>query len=69
MEIRKDKPYIDIRLTGPHKLALQRLKERNGEKNPVALVRILIRDAAREAGIWSEIVADAQEVATETEIA
>lgn len=61
MDIRKEKAYIDIRLTGPHKLALQRLKERNGEKNPVALVRILIRDAAREAGIWTEVVEDVQE--------
>lgn len=68
MDIRKDKPYIDIRLTGPHKLALQRLKERNGEKNPVALVRILIRDAAREAGIWSEVVEDAQTITTQIEV-
>lgn len=61
------KDFLDVRLYGPHKLALQKLKERNGEKTPVGMVRLLIRDAAKEAGMWEEVTT--QVSTPETEVA
>jgi hypothetical protein len=43
---------MDIRLDGPFVEALLRLQKINGLKYPVAMVRELIREAAKEAGVW-----------------
>lgn len=45
---------IDIRIDGPHKIALANLQRRNADRSAVETVRTLIRDAAKAAGIWPE---------------
>ncbi len=45
---------MDIRIDGPHEQALVKLMKRNGEKTSVGMTRLLIRDAARDAGLWAE---------------
>ncbi len=54
MGIPNSKNYVDVRIGGPHMAALQRLKALNGEKLAIGMVRLLIRDAAKEAGMWPE---------------
>jgi hypothetical protein len=66
---RDAKEHIYIRIAGPHKRALEKLKERNGEKTDVGMLRILIRDAAKEVGAWSEITDAARESVPATETA
>lgn len=43
---------MDIRIDGLHEKALLRLMERNNEKTGVGMARILIREAAKDAGLW-----------------
>lgn len=46
---------MDVRIDGLHEVALKRLKKVNGLKTPVSVVRALIADAAKEAGVWPDI--------------
>ncbi len=48
---------MDIRIEGLHEQALLRLKKVNGLKTPVAMVRALIADAAKEEGVWPDAAA------------
>lgn len=43
---------MDVRIEGAHEQALLRLMQHNNEKTAVAMTRMLIRDAAKEAGLW-----------------
>lgn len=45
---------MDIRIDGLHERAFVRLMKRNGEKTIAGMTRILIRDAAINAGLWGE---------------
>jgi hypothetical protein len=51
---------MDIRLDGLYEEALLRLQKLNGLKYPVAMVRELIRNAAKEAGVWPTLPLDEQ---------
>lgn len=56
---------MDIRIDGLHEKALLRLMERNNEKTGVGMARILIRDAARDAGLWPAIPNESDNVRAE----
>lgn len=43
---------MQIDIQGLHEEALLRLMQHNDEKTAAAMARILIRDAAKEAGVW-----------------
>lgn len=45
---------MDIKIDGIHERAMLRLMEQNGQKTSVGMVRLLIRDAAMQAGAWHE---------------
>ena len=50
---------MQLEVDGLHEKALLRLMERNNEKTGTGMTRILIRDAAKEAGLW--VVGNEQE--------
>jgi hypothetical protein len=43
---------MDIRLNGIHESALLKLAELNDQKTASGMVKLLIRDAAKEARVW-----------------
>lgn len=45
---------MDIRIDGLHERAFLRLMEANGEKTIASMARVLIRDAAIDAGVWHD---------------
>lgn len=59
---------MDIRIEGLHEEALVRLMKRNGEKTSVAMARLLIRDAAKAAGVWDEASASNEEPVREPQL-
>lgn len=58
---------MDIRIDGPHEKALLRLMLTYGEKTAVGMTRMLIREAAKQAGEWPTVEQDPEvtEAATE----
>jgi hypothetical protein len=44
--------YMQLEIQGLHEQAMLRLMQHENEKTAAAMVRILIRDAAKEAGVW-----------------
>jgi hypothetical protein len=57
---------MDIRIDGLHEKALIRLMERNNEKTGVGMARILIRDAAKEAGLWPVMASEQEDTLVES---
>lgn len=47
---------MDVRIEGVHEQMLTKLAEANGEKTAAGMVRILIRDAARDLGVWPDAI-------------
>lgn len=45
---------MDIRIEGLHEQAIRKLAKVNDLPTVASMVRILIRDAAQEAGIWPQ---------------
>jgi hypothetical protein len=43
---------MQLEIDGLHEKALLRLMERNNEKTGTGMTRILIRDAAKDVGLW-----------------
>lgn len=43
---------MQIEIDGLHEKVLLRLMERNNEKTGTGMTRILIRDAAKDVGLW-----------------
>lgn len=51
-----------IQIDGAHEKALLRLVELNGEKSASGMMRLLVRDAAKEAGVWQNGQIEASDV-------
>lgn len=56
---------MDVRIEGLHEQTLKTLAKTNGQPTAASMMRLLIRDAAMEAGIWpllTDEVPDPKEV-------